>query len=277
MLQIPAFSAPQSPCLSDAAVIVGWESDAGKLGGLVVDYLVRKLKAEECAEIEPVGFFPLDGVQVEGDIAVFPEAKFYCCERNNLLLFRSALPVSDSYGFLNLVLEVAGRCGHVREMYTVGGMVSFVAHTAARDVFALPNSPEMKGMLQRYGLAGDVDYETPPGQGTTLNSFLLWVARQRELGSAGIWTAVPFYMTAVQDFRACRQAAMFFDARFGLDLDFVELDEAIGRQDEKMAWLMSSYPEVDRAVRKTEEGVALTEEEMESLVMAVEEHLGQMD
>ncbi|MFC1999518.1 PAC2 family protein [Chloroflexota bacterium] len=260
---------------SASTLIVGWDQDAGRLGARVIDFLISNLAGREFAEIEPVGFFPLDGVQVEADVATFPASKFYYCDQNNLVLFKSALPMSEWYRFLDTVLHIAETYGNVKEMYTVGGMVSFAAHTADRGVFGLPNSPEMKQTLQGWGLVGDMDYETPPGQGTTLNSFLLWVAKRRGLAGAGIWTAVPFYLAQMEDPQACKKVIEFLDDRFNLRIDFRGLDEEIGQQHERIARLRSRLPEIDDYIRSVESNVGLTEHEMESLVASIQEHLSE--
>ena len=59
-----------------SSLVVAWNEDVGKLGTKVADYLNQKLGGREFGEIDPVDFFPLDGVQVEDDLAQFPESKF---------------------------------------------------------------------------------------------------------------------------------------------------------------------------------------------------------
>jgi len=260
-----------------STLIIGWEQDGGRLGASVIDYLISCLAAQEFAEIEPVGFFPLDGVQVEGDVATFPESKFYYCEGSNLVLFKSALPVSEWYRFMDTVFHIAETYGNTKEIYTVGGMISFASHTVSREIFGLPNCVEMKQSLQAYGLVSDTDYETPPGGGTTLNSFLLWVAKRRDLAGAGLWASIPFYLAQVEDPQACRKTIELLDYKFNLNIDFAGLDDKIARQQEKIDMLRSSSPEIDGLISNVERSIGLTEHEMESLVTSIQEHLWKRD
>jgi len=258
-------------------LIVGWAEDAGKLGSKVVDYLNRKLGGQELAEIEPIDFFSLGGVLVENDIAQLPESKFHHCQPYNLVIFKSSSPRAEWYKFLNLVLDVAEHYCHVKELYTVGGMVSFGAHTALRELFAIANSPEMKEVLSQYNLTRDMDYQTPPGQRPTLSSFLLWVAKKRNIAGASLWVPIPFYLVAMEDPQAWKKTLEFLDRRFDLKMDFTDLDEEIGRQNEKMAQVRIRFPEIDGYIRRLESNLSLTEEEGERLVKEIEESLRKRD
>jgi proteasome assembly chaperone (PAC2) family protein len=140
-----------------------------------------KLRGEEFAEIEPEDFFSLGGVAIKGNLAQFPESKFYACQEHELVVFQSGSPGAEWYKFLNSVLDVAEHHCRVNELYILGAMVSFSAHTAPRELLAVVNSAEMKEVLGQYDLARDMDYQTSPGERPTLNSFLLWIAKGRNI------------------------------------------------------------------------------------------------
>ena len=261
------------PGFSSSSLIVGWAQDAGKLGARVIDYLNGKLSGRAFGEIEPTDFFALGGVAVENDVAQFPEAKFYCCPESGLVLFLSDLPAAEWYRFLDLVLDVAERYCNVKEVYSVGGMFSYGVHTARREMFAIANSVQMKQVLLDYELAGDTDYETPPGQRPTLSSYLLWAAKKRGLAGAGLWTTVPFYLAAAEDPEAWKKPLVFFDTRFDLGIDFTDLDENIARQNDKVARARSESYEIDDYMRRMESNLVLTEEDIERLTAKIEEYL----
>ena len=265
------------PEFQSLSLIVGWAEDAGKLGSKVVDYLNKKLEAQEFAEIEPIDFFSLGGVLVEDDIAQFPESKFHYCQPYSLVILKTGSPRSEWFRFLNLIFDVVEQRCHVKELYTVGGMVFFGAHTAPRELFALANSPEMKEVLSQYNLARDMDYQSPPGQRPTLSSFLLWVAKKRNIAGASLWVPIPFYLVALEDPQAWKKTLEFLDRKFDLRIDFTDIDEEIKRQDEKMAQLRIRSPEIDDYIRRLESNLGLTEEESERLVKAIEESLGKRD
>jgi predicted ATP-grasp superfamily ATP-dependent carboligase len=265
------------PRLQSSSLIVGWSEDASKLGAKVIDYLNKNLGSKEFGEIEPEEFFPLGGVTVEDDVAQFPESKFYCCPEKNLVIFKSNSPRSEWHRFLNSVLYVAEEYCHVREIYTIGGMISLSAHTSPRELLVVSNSPRMKKGLSLYDVARDMNYETPPGQRPTVSSFLLWVAQNRNIAAASLWVPIPFYLVAIEDLAACRKIVDFFNRRFELGIDLKDLDEAIERQNEKIARVRFSFPEVDNYIRNLESNLALTQEESEKLVKEIEEYLKRID
>ena len=265
------------PEFQSSSLIVGWAEDAGKLGSKVIAYLNKKLEAKDFGEIEPVDFFFLGGVLVENDVAQFPESKFHYCQPYNLVILKSSSPRAEWYKFLNLILDVAEHYCHVKELYTVGGMISFGAHTAPRELFAIANSPEMKEVLSQYNLARDMDYQTPPGQRPTLSSFLLWVAKRRNIAGASLWVPIPFYLAAMEDPQAWKKTLEFLDRRFDLRIDFTDLDEEIERQNEKIAQVRIRFPEIDSYIQRLESNLSLTEQESERLVKEIEESLGKRD
>ena len=263
--------------LQNSSLIVGWHEDVGELGARVVDYLNEKLGSKECGEIEPVDFFPLGGVSIEDNVANFPESRFYCCQEKNLVIFKSSSPRYEWYRFLSSVLDAAEHHFGVKEVYAIGGMVSLSAHTSPRQLVAVSNMPKMKNILSHYGLARDIDYETPPGQRPTLNTFLLWSAKNRNIPAAALWVPIPFYLLPVEDPKACRTTIEFFDKRFSLGIDFTDIDEAMGEQNEKLARIRSSFSEIDRYIRNLESNLTLSQEENEKLAKEMAEFLKRID
>ena len=221
------FKLYRKPKFRSSSLVVGWSEDAGQLGPGVIDYLTRKLGGERFGEIEPEDFFPLSGVRVEGNVAQFPQSNFYSCEKNNLVIFRSTAPGFEWYKFLNSILDVAEHYCGVKELYTIGGMVTLAAHTAPRILLATASSQEVKGMLSQYNLVTNMNYETPPGHRPTLNSFLLWAARRRNIPGAALWVTIPFYLVTVEDLAAQRKILQFFDQRFSLQIEFQDIDKEI--------------------------------------------------
>jgi len=266
MKDVKLFGQPE---LSSSALVVGWSIDASRLGAKVTDYLNIKLGGQSFAEIEPVEFFPLGGVTIQDDLIQFPESKFYACPRNNLVIFRSAPPGNEWYKFLNLILDIAQQYCQVKELYTIGGLVSLGAHTSPRELVGAFNSPELKKALSRYDLAGELDYETPPGHRPTLNSFLLWTAKRRNIPGVSLWVPIPFYLVAVNDPQAQRRVLEFLNQRFDLQIDPNDLDEEIKSQNEKIAQLRASFPEIDESISRLESNLRLSDEENEKLVKAI--------
>ena len=178
--------------LQSPSLIVGWQEDAGNLAPKVIDYLNKKLKTRYFCEIKPAEFFPIEGIPVKSNVLQFPESKFYAAEEKDLLIFKSNSPSRNWYEFLNSVLDVAEPCYKVKELYTVNGNPAPIAHTAQRRILTVANHPKFEKELARYGLLG-MDFQGSPA----LSSFLLWVARRRDIPGLSLWEDIPFYLATM--------------------------------------------------------------------------------
>jgi predicted ATP-grasp superfamily ATP-dependent carboligase len=256
------------------SLIVGWKEDAGAIGSGVLEYLRDKLNAKLFAEIEPTGFFPLNGVTVNDNIAIFPECRFYYSSEKHVMLFEGHSPHTDWYRFLNTMIAVSMENCRLSEVYTVGGMISMAPHTTPRQVMAVSGSAEAKLNLQNCGLDTSMDYETPDGQRPTLSSYLVWLAARQKIKGASVWVPIPFYLTSVSDPEACELLLRFFDSRFGLGLDFTELEREIADRRQILDRARGDNAEMDEFLKRLESNLPLTQDENDKLIQDVEEVLG---
>jgi proteasome assembly chaperone (PAC2) family protein len=261
------------PNFRRSSLVLGWSEDMGNLGLKATGYLNQKLKGQEFAEIEPEDFFPLGGVAIKGNLAQFPESKFYACQKHELVIFQSDSPGAEWYKFLNSVLDVAEHRCQIQELYILGAMVSFSAHTTPRELIAVVNSTEMKEVLSQYDLARDMDYKTPPGERPTLNSFLLWIAKGRNIPGVSLWVPIPFYLAAMEDAQAQKKVLSFLNERLDLKIDFSDLDQEIREQNEQLARVRSRFPQIDDYINRLESNLMLSEEENEELIKKIEDFL----
>jgi len=267
----------KEPEFRQSSLVLGWSEDIGNLGRKATGYLNRKLKGREFAEIEPEAFFPLGGVAIEGNLARFPESKFYACQEYELVVFQSNSPGAEWYKFLNSVLDVAEQHCRVKELYLLGAMVSFSAHTAPRQLLAVVNSAEMKEVLSQYDLARDMDYQTQHGERPTLNSFLLWIAKERNIPGVSLWVPIPFYLAAMEDAQAQKKVLSFLNERLDLEIDFSDLDREVREQNEQLAQLRSRFPQIDDYINRLESNLMLSEEENGELIKKIEDFLKEGD
>ncbi len=270
MVEKDPFEVYQTPHLQSPSLIVGWQTqDIGKLGSEVIHFLNERLGGKEIAEIKPLGFFPFGGVRFKDDLAQAPESKFWACEKNNLLIFKSDEPVFEHYQFLNSVLDFARYHCQVKELYTLSGAVSYIAHTHPRRILTVFNQLELKNRLQDNRL-NDMTWEGPPA----ISSYLLWVARRRGIPGASLWPEIPFYLATSKDPQAIKLTLSFLDKRFNLGLDFEGFDLEIEYQNEKIAQLRKEDDEINKYINRLESGMSLDEEEQLKLVREVYELLG---
>lgn len=262
------------PEMDDCVLLVGWNEDGGRLGYKVIDFLCKKLDCTELGEIELEEFFPLGGVMVEEDVAQFPECKFYFNQSRRLVIFNSSPPAADWYKFLNTILDAVQDICVIKEIYAIGNMISFNAHTAPRNVIATANSEEMKASLAGFDVNRGIDYESPPGQRPTLSNYLMWIAKRRNIPGASLWVPVPFYLISNEDPRGCVKIVDFFNMRLELDIESTDLNKEVIEQDKRINKLKRDYPEIDDSISRLESNLGLSEEQSDKLIEIFDKYLG---
>ncbi len=258
------FKFSRKPKFRNPSLIVGWEDDVGELSPKVIDYLNRKIEGKSFCQINPVDFFPLAGVTIEDDVAQFPESRFYYSPKNNLVILKSSKPQFASYQFLNAILDVAEHHCKVKELFTIEGALSPIAHTNPRRILAIFNHSVVKRELRDYKLTN-----MPQGQRPTTNCYLLWIANRRDIPGVNLCPEIPFYLGADHDPRAVKRTLLFLNKRFKLDLDLSELDEEIQQQDLVVAQLREEDSEINKSIELLEVGISLSGEEQMELTERV--------
>jgi predicted ATP-grasp superfamily ATP-dependent carboligase len=264
-LEESLFESYRTPQLQNSFVIVTWQTrDIGRIGTRIADFLKEKLEAKEIGEIKPLGFFSLEGTAFKGDLIQVPESKFWACEKNNLLIFKSREPKYEWYRFLDAVLNFAEYQCRTKELYTVSGIVASSAHTNPRRILTVYNQSEFQKELESYGLE-DLTWEGPPA----ISSYLLWQAQRRGTPGVSLWPEVPFYLAPKEDPTAIKASLSFLDRRFNLGLDLTEFDLEIKKQNEKLAQLRGKNSAVNKWIGMLESGLSLGEDEQMKLVEEV--------
>jgi predicted ATP-grasp superfamily ATP-dependent carboligase len=258
------FRFSSQPRLEKPSLIVGWMKDIGDVSRGVADFLAGAAGGHSFCQIEPADFFAVGGVTVESNIATFPQSRFFHDDRSNVLLLRSDEPQARRYEFLNAVLDLAEHY-KVESLYTVDGIASMIAHTSERRVFGVFNSAEIQTKLKWY-LPMGLSWQGPPHMST----YLLWLARQRQLPAAGLWVEVPFYLSGRQDAQAVRAAASLLGQIIGWDHDTDELDRRVAEQEETLAGLRDEDPEIDARIQALEQGDSLDSDEQAELMEAIQ-------
>ena len=139
---------------------------------------------------------------------------------------------------------------------------------------AVAGTPEAKLNFPSFGVDASMNYETPEGQRPTLSSYLIWVATQRNIQSAAMWVPIPFYLTAADDPEAWSALLKFFDKRFGLGLDFTDLNRLVTDQNDKLSRARESSAELDGFLDRLETNQPLSQDENDKLMKDIDEILG---
>lgn len=255
----------QTPNLDHPSLLVGWQThELGKLASTVIHCLNEKMGGREIAELNPQGYYAFGGIRFKRDLVQIPVSRFWACEKKNLLIFKSDEPEFEYYQFLNTVLEWAESHFQVKDVTTLNGTFSFIAHTHPRRILAVFNENEFKAGLQGYDLE-ELTWEGPPA----LSSYLLWSAKRRGIPGMSLWVEIPFYLAEREDPQAIKVTLSFLNKRFHLDLDLSEFDSRIRDQHERIARLREENTEINDFIHRLENGLMLNDEEQLKLTKGV--------
>jgi predicted ATP-grasp superfamily ATP-dependent carboligase len=259
----------QTPNFDHPSLLIGWQThELGKLASTVSHFLNEQMGGREVAELKPLGFYSFGGIRFKHDLVQIPASHFWACEKKNLLIFKSDEPEFEYYQFLNTVLEWAESHFQAKDVTTLDGTFSFIAHTQARRIFTVFNQNEFKEGLQGYELEA-LTWEGPPA----LSSYLLWIAKRRGLPGMSLWVEIPFYLAAREDPQAIKSTLSFLNKRFNLELDLSEFDVRIRNQHERIADLREENSEINDFIRRLENGLMLNDEEQLKLTREINDLL----
>ena len=273
MNQSPFIKTFGEPPTGPSTLVVTWNEDGGRLGPGIAEYLAWKLPFHLLAEVEPELFFPLAGVSIDNDAAKFPYIRFYYCPEKSLVVLRTDPPAFEWHAFLEQVLGLAQDLCHVKEVYTVGSMITLAHHNQPRQLLSVSNSADMKRALTQYDVYTGMEYQSSNGQHPSMASYVMWAAARKNMPGANLWIPIPFYLSMSKDVRSWKRALQFLNERLSMDIDLTDLDSVADRNDAKIADVIGRVPHLGEYMRKIQSSSPLTQEESEQLAREVTEAL----
>ncbi|MEL7561831.1 PAC2 family protein [Dehalogenimonas sp. 4OHTPN] len=258
--------------LDRPAMVVGWHGDAGMTGDRVIALLNQTFKMKPLAEIEPVGFFQLSGVEVASDLAKLPDSSFSYSKEVPLIAFISDIPAYEVHQFLERVLDLAAK-HEVSHMIIIGALPVMASHNTPSTLMANLSTPLLRDWLSGEGVKADMDYISPPGQKPAIGTYLTWEARQHGVEAVSLWSPVPFYLAPLTDETGAARILSFLRHKLALPVNTQEAEDSARRQREKIAGLRASEPEVDKSLSMLESNLSLTEYEAGALAASVRQAL----
>jgi len=261
--------------IKHSTLLICWQQDAGDIGHGVCDYIENEMETYPLAKIEPEGYYTMDGVAVEDNVALFPNNRFIYCPKGDLVIFDGTQPERDWYDFLSTILDIAQKHCTASRIYTLGGMISVAAHTTPRELLTVANSSQMSYDLAQYDpVTRAIDYyETPPGHRPTVNAYLLWLAQSRKLNAGCLWIPVPFYLSPSDDPQAIRRILDFLTLKINLQIDFERINHRITKQNDGIRRLRDEDADIDNAISALENSLAISGGESQRLINAIQEAL----
>ena len=261
-----------SPELSHPTLIVGWRTDAGSIGERVLTYINEAMALKQLAEIEPVGYFQLSGVEVSNDVARLPDCRFYYSESSQIITVVSDIPSFEVHLFLKHILDLASKLV-VSHIVVLSGFPTMSSHNTPNPMLANFSTPLLKDWLSGDGVNTEIDYFSPPGQKPPISTYLTWEAKQRGIEAVSLWQPIPYYLAPFTDDTGAQRVISILRQKLAIPIDLELAHEAARKQREKVAALRLSTPDVEKYLNMLESNLSLTEYEAGALASAVRQAL----
>ena len=217
----------KEPKLTKPSLVAAWPGIAN-VALEATDYLRKKLRAEEFAEIEPLSFFDLSGVFIEENLIQsprFPQSKFYYWKRKgtggDLIIFiGETQPTSQSYEFANRILDFAQRLG-VREVYTFAA--ALIPQFAEKPrVWAAATDTRLLSKLEEHGLVLKGDFYI-----AGMNGLLLSVAKERDMKGICLLGESPRYLSEMGNPVASQAVLEVLTKILEIEINMTELKDMV--------------------------------------------------
>jgi len=210
----------------------GW-IDAGRAATGALRHLVRDLRAERVARIDPEEFcvFTQERPEVRsrpdgGRDIQWPRSEFFAWRpekgREGLLLFSGAEPHQRWRAYTKAFLGVAERCG-VKRLVSVGALLAGAPHTRPVRVTARCTDPATRSLLEAWGIYRRPTYEGPTG----ISSVILDAAERAGMQHVGFMGQAPHYLQDTENPAAIEALVSCVARLLDLSPDMSRFAEAI--------------------------------------------------
>ena len=218
------------PDLKNPLLIAGFDGwgNALKISSGMAAYLVRKLKAQRFAEINPDLFFRYDEMRPvvhieEGVLKSLtpPGGTFYAAQTasdgRDLVILKSDEPQLRWSGFVQELFNLCSRL-NIHSIITMGSMYDQVLHTD-RIVSATASDATMISMLRQKGV-NLVSYQGPGAIHSTINAEGL----RRNCACISLWCHCPLYLQGTTHFGILAHLGKLLASLGGFELNTEDLE-----------------------------------------------------
>jgi len=218
------------PDLKNPLLIAGFDGwgNALKISSGMAAYLIRTLKAQRFAEIDPDVFFRYDEKRpvVHIEDGTFknlspPGGAFYAVqtapEGRDLVILKADEPNLRWFGFVDELLNLCSRL-HIETIITMGSMYDHVLHTD-RILSALASNADLSSILKQKGV-NSISYQGPSAIHSTIHSEAL----KRDIAGISLWCHCPYYLQGTTHFGILAHLGQMLAAIGGFELNIEGLE-----------------------------------------------------
>lgn len=240
----------QMPELIDPILVAGFDGwgNALDISRGMVDYLIRKMKAERFGKINPDLFYRFDEnrplVEIENGLlkSIFPPGGFFYATKTahatrDLIILRATEPHLRWFHFVDAILSLCQMSG-VKTIISLGSMYDNVLHTDT-VISALASSEELLTKLKTQNV-NTINYKGPSAIHSTIHS----EAKKRGFECISLWCHCPYYLQGTTHFGLLSHLASLLSSWGGFELDTEDLDTTWKNLSKQIQEIIDKNPEL---------------------------------
>jgi predicted ATP-grasp superfamily ATP-dependent carboligase len=252
------------PRIRNSRMIVGLSGwmDGGEVSTGTLEFLIQKLGAWKCAEIDAEDFYIYNfpgtmevaslfrptALISDGFIRKYeqPENTFFADEENNIILFLGKEPNLHWKAFADCIFSFAQQVD-VKAIYFIGSVAGLVPHTRQPRISCSVSDTKTKAALKQYGLRFS-DYRGPAG----ISTYLTWLARKRGISFATFVAEIPAYVEG-RNPKCIDTVVKLLSAILELHIDLEDLLDLSDELEHRLNELVQERTELVELIKKLEQ------------------------
>ena len=242
------------PQLEKPLLIAGFEGwgNALKISSGMAAYLIRKLKAQQFATINPDSFYRFDEarpmVKIEEGLlkqVTPPGGSFYASqtdlEQKDVVILKADEPSLNWYQFIDEMFFLCRELG-VETIITLGSMYDNVLHTD-RVISGIASTEELVAYLNEKNI-NSISYQGP----SAIHSIIQLEGPKKGFKCISLWSHCPFYLQGTTHFGILSHLGSILATMGDFELDTTDLEDSWKRLNEQIQELVKNNAEIQNII-----------------------------
>jgi proteasome assembly chaperone (PAC2) family protein len=242
------------PQLKKPLLIAGFEGwgNALKISSGMAAYLIRKLKAEQFATINPDSFYRFDEarpmVKIEDGLlkqVTPPGGSLYASqtgfEQKDVVILKADEPSLNWYQFIDEMFYLCRELG-VETIITLGSMYDNVLHTD-RVISGIASTKELVDDLNEKNI-NSISYQGP----SAIHSVIQLEGPKHGFKCISLWSHCPFYLQGTTHFGILSHLGSILATMNDFELDTTDLEDSWKRLNEQIQELVKNNTEIQNII-----------------------------